>query len=171
MKDGFIKVAAATPDIEVGNTAFNTEHILSCMQQAQKEHVKLLVFPELCISGYTCNDLFLQDILLDGCLAGLEQIRSASAAMDMVIVAGLPFLLHARLYNVAAVLFRGRLLGLVPKQHTQIIRNFTRHATSHRHRRTTSTSTSRYSAHTVIRSIRRKAVICGRGSSGFCSRH
>lgn len=117
MKDGFIKVAAATPDIEVGNTAFNTEHILSCMQQAQKEHVKLLVFPELCISGYTCNDLFLQDILLDGCLAGLEQIRSASAAMDMVIVAGLPFLLHARLYNVAAVLFRGRLLGLVPKQH------------------------------------------------------
>jgi NAD+ synthase (glutamine-hydrolysing) len=79
--------------------------------------VKLLVFPELCISGYTCNDLFLQDILLDGCLAGLEQIRSASAAMDMVIVAGLPFLLHARLYNVAAVLFRGRLLGLVPKQH------------------------------------------------------
>lgn len=59
MKDGFIKVAAATPDIEVGNTAFNTEHILSCMQQAQKEHVKLLVFPELCISGYTCNDLFL----------------------------------------------------------------------------------------------------------------
>ena len=65
MKDGFIKVAAVTPDIEVGNTAYNTEQIIQCIGLAGKEDVRLLVFPELCISGYTCNDLFLQNILLE----------------------------------------------------------------------------------------------------------
>ena len=114
MKDGFIKVAAVTPDIEVGNTAYNTEQIIQCIELAGKENVRLLVFPELCISGYTCNDLFLQNILLEGCL---EQIRSASRTHDMLIVVGLPFLFHARLYNIAAVIYQGEILGLVPKQH------------------------------------------------------
>ena len=117
MKDGFIKVAAVTPDIEVGNTSYNTEQILQCIDNAAKQDVKLLVFPELCLSGYTCNDLFLQNILLKGCLTGLEQVRMASEAVDMVIIVGLPFLFHARLYNTAAVLHHGQLLGLVPKQH------------------------------------------------------
>lgn len=117
MKDGFIKVAAVTPDIEVGNTSYNTEQILRCIDNAAKQDVKLLVFPELCLSGYTCNDLFLQNILLNGCLTGLEQTRMASEAVDMVIIVGLPFLFHARLYNTAAVLHHGQLLGLVPKQH------------------------------------------------------
>lgn len=117
MKDGFIKVAAVTPDIEVGNTAYNTEQIIQCIELAGKEDVRLLVFPELCISGYTCNDLFLQNILLEGCLEGLEQIRSASRTHDMLIVVGLPFLFNARLYNIAAVIYQGEVLGLVPKQH------------------------------------------------------
>ena len=117
MKDGFIKVAAVTPDIEVGNTAYNTEQIIQCIGLAGKEDVRLLVFPELCISGYTCNDLFLQNILLEGCLEGLEQIRSASRTHDMLIVVGLPFLFNARLYNIAAVIYQGEVLGLVPKQH------------------------------------------------------
>ena len=117
MKDGFIKVAAVTPDIEVGNTAYNTEQIIQCMEHAETECAKVLVFPELCIPGYTCNDLFLQNILLDGCLEGLEQIRQASETKDMLIVAGLPFLYNARLYNVAAILCHGKVLGLVPKQH------------------------------------------------------
>lgn len=117
MKDGFIKVAAVTPDIEVGNTAYNTEQIIQCIELAGKEDVRLLVFPELCISGYTCNDLFLQNILLEGCLEGLEQICSASRTHDMLIVVGLPFLFNARLYNIAAVIYQGEVLGLVPKQH------------------------------------------------------
>ena len=117
MKDGFIKVAAVTPDIEVGNTAYNTEQIIQCMEHAETECAKVLVFPELCIPGYTCNDLFLQNILLDGCLEGLEQIRQASETKDMLIVVGLPFLYNARLYNVAAILCHGKVLGLVPKQH------------------------------------------------------
>ena len=117
MKDGFIKVAAVTPDIEVGNTAYNTEQIIQCMEHAETECAKVLVFPELCIPGYTCNDLFLQNILLDGCLEGLKQICQASETKDMLIVVGLPFLYNARLYNVAAILCHGKVLGLVPKQH------------------------------------------------------
>jgi NAD+ synthase (glutamine-hydrolysing) len=117
MKDGFLKVAAATPDIETGNTEYNTTQVIYHMQRAKEQGVKLLVFPELCLSGYTCGDLFLQDILQKGCLKGLEAVRRASAGLDMVVVVGLPFLYHARLYNVAAVLFDGTLLGLVPKSH------------------------------------------------------
>ena len=117
MKDGFIKVAAMTPDIQVGNTEYNTQQVIQNMKQAHSAKAKLAVFPELVLSGYTCNDLFLQDVLLRGCLDGLEQIRRASEGLDMLTIVGLPFLLHGRLYNVAAVLHEGELLGIVPKQH------------------------------------------------------
>lgn len=116
MKNGFIKVAAATPAVQVANTTFNTTQIIDTMHQAQKEEVRLLVFPELSISSYTCGDLFLQDTLLDSCLSGLGDILRASAGLDMVIVVGLPFLHCGCLYNVAAVLFDGQLLGMIPKQ-------------------------------------------------------
>lgn len=117
MKYGFIKVAAITPDIRVGDTSFNSQKIIQGMRQAQEAGAKLAVFPELVLSGYTCNDLFLQDILLDGCLSGLEQIRKASCGLDLVTLVGLPFLYHNKLYNTAAVLHEGSLLGIVPKQH------------------------------------------------------
>lgn len=116
MKHGFLKVAAITPDIQVGNTEFNTAQIILGMKNAADEGAKLAVFPELVLSGYTCGDLFLQDILLKGCLSGLQQILQASEDLDMVTVVGLPFLHHGRLYNVAAVIYEGELLGLVPKQ-------------------------------------------------------
>lgn len=117
MKDGFIKVAALTPDIQVGNTAYNAEQIILGMQQAAGAGAKLAVFPELCLSGYTCGDLFLQNVLLDGCLTGLAQIITASTAFDMLTLVGLPLMHHGRLYNVAAVIHQGELLGIVPKQH------------------------------------------------------
>ena len=116
MKDGFIKTAAVTPDIQVGNTAFNTEQIICNMQEAAGRGVKLAVFPELCLSGYTCSDLFLQEILLQGCRRGLADIVTASRNMDMVTLVGLPLLQYGRLYNTAAVVHRGKLLGIVPKQ-------------------------------------------------------
>lgn len=116
MRNGFIKVAAATPAVQVANTEFNVKQIIESMNQAQKEGIRLLVLPELGISGYTCGDLFLQESLLNGCLSGLGELLHASAGMDMVIVVGLPFLHCGRLYNVAAVLFDGQLLGMVPKQ-------------------------------------------------------
>ena len=118
MKDNFIKVAAITPDIRVGDTEFNTQSIIKNIIDAYEKGVKLAVFPELCITGYTCGDLFLQDTLLQGALAGLAEICSFSGKMkiDMVIVAGLPFMYNSRLYNTAAVIHNGALLGLVPKQ-------------------------------------------------------
>lgn len=117
MKDKFLKAAAITPDIRVGDTDFNTENIIKAMIEAHKLDVKLAVFSELVISGYTCNDLFLQDILLKGSLDGLKKIIKASENLDMVTIVGLPFLNNFKLYNVAAVVFNGTLLGLVPKQH------------------------------------------------------
>ena len=116
MKDNFIKVAAVTPDIRVGDTEFNTQSIICNIKEAAKKGVKLAVFPELCITGYTCGDLFLQDTLLKGALDGLEEICKASKDFDMVVVVGLPFMYKCRLYNTAAVMHKGRLLGIVPKQ-------------------------------------------------------
>lgn len=116
MKDGFIKVAAITPAISVGDTGYNTTQIIQGMKAASNEKAKLAVFPELCLTGYTCNDLFLQDILLNNVFDGLKQIMDASIGMDMVTIIGFPFYLRNSLYNVAAIIHEGILLGIVPKQ-------------------------------------------------------
>ncbi len=132
MKHGFLKVAAITPDIQVGNPLFNTQQIIQAMKEASGQGAKLAVFPELVISGYTCGDLFLQDILLQGCLSGLKEIIQASEDLDLLTVVGLPFLYLGRLYNVAAVIHDGDLLGLVPKQNIPNYAEFyeARHFTS-----------------------------------------
>ena len=116
MKHGFIKVAAITPDILVGDTSYNTEQIIKNMEKANEEKAKLAVFPELCLTGYTCSDLFLQDVLLKNVLNDLKRILVASTDMDMLTVVGLPFFVQNSLYNVAAVIHKGVLLGIVPKQ-------------------------------------------------------
>ena len=95
--------------------AYNTEQLLALMAQAAQAGVRLLVFPELAITGYTCGDLFLQRTLLEGAVTGLRAILQASRDYDMLVVAGLPLAVDAKLYNTAAVCLRGRLLGLVPK--------------------------------------------------------
>lgn len=115
MNDLFLKVAAATPDIRVADPDYNTEQIIECMQKANTEHAKLLVLPELCLTGYTCGDLFLQKALLDGAISGLNRIRKVSANMDMMTIVGLPFSYMNRLYNVAAVVFHGEVICLIPK--------------------------------------------------------
>jgi len=116
MKHGFIKTAAITPDILVGDTEFNTDQIIKNMEAANSTGVKLAVFPELCLTGYTCNDLFLQDILLKNTLIGLKRILKESAKMDMVTLVGFPFFKQNSLYNTAAVIYGGKILGIVPKQ-------------------------------------------------------
>lgn len=117
MKNGFIKVAAITPNILVGDTEYNTSQIINNMEAAHHEKTKLAVFPELCLTGYTCNDLFLQDILLTNVFDGIKNILNASIGMDMITVVGFPFFLRNSLYNVAAIIHEGTLLGIVPKQH------------------------------------------------------
>ena len=117
MFDGFLKVACATPQISVADCAHNCDEILSLMEQAAKENVKLLVLPELCITGYTCGDLFFQKTLLSGAECALMELIDASESLDLVCVVGLPAAVEGKIYNCAAVISRGRLLGLVPKTH------------------------------------------------------
>ena len=117
MKDGFIKVATASPEIRVADCAYNAGQIISAMQEASRKGAKLLVLPELCLTGYTCGDLFLQRVLLDGALLALAQILRQTAQLEMVTIIGLPIRSQGQLYNCAAVLYQGQLLGLVPKSH------------------------------------------------------
>lgn len=115
MKDGFVKVCTVTSDIKVADTVFNTDKIISQMHKMHNQGAKIVLFPELCITGYTCGELFLQNALLKGALSGLKKIIATSENLDAVFTVGLPFMHLSRLYNVAAVICHGQLLGLVPK--------------------------------------------------------
>jgi len=116
MKDGFIKAAAGTPEVRVADVDFNKESILNIIVEAEKAGVKLLVLPELCLTGYTCADLFLQKTLTDAAERALSDILAATAETDMLFALGLPVSFLGKLYNCAAVCNRGKLLGLVPKE-------------------------------------------------------
>ena len=117
MRDGFIKVAAGTPKIRVADCRYKAEQIFTMMREADKQGVKVLCLPELCLTGYTCGDLFLQDTLLCGAEEGLQTILEATRNLDMVTVLGLPVRCKwdNKLYNCAAVIQSGEILGLVPK--------------------------------------------------------
>lgn len=115
MKDGFIKVAACTPEARVADCAYNAAQIIRAVHIAAERRVKLLVFPELSITAYTCGDLFLQPALLQSALDALETIRRETAGTPMLFTVGLPLRHHGKLYNCAAVLCSGRILGFVPK--------------------------------------------------------
>ena len=116
MKDGFIRVCAATPDIRVADCAYNEKNIMNLMDEAYEKQVSVLVFPELCITGYTCGDLFLQDVLLKAAQDSLRHIVSHSAGKNMLVFVGMPYMHKGKLFNVAAAICDGRLLGLVPKK-------------------------------------------------------
>ena len=117
MRDGFISVAAGTPKIRVADCRYNAEQIFTMMREADKQGVKALCLPELCLTGYTCGDLFLQDTLLCGAEEGLQAILEATRNLDMMTVLGLPVRCKwdNKLYNCAAVIQSGEILGLVPK--------------------------------------------------------
>ncbi len=117
MRDGFIKVAAATPEIRVADCAYNTQQIIALMKQAAASGVKMVCFPELCLTGYTCADLFLQPALLDAAEAGLGRILEETADLDLLAAVGLPVRYHNKLYNCAVVIQKGEILGVVPKTH------------------------------------------------------
>ena len=117
MKDGFICTAAGTPKIKVADCRYNAEQIFTMMREAERQGVKLLVLPELCLTGYTCADLFLQDTLLDGAGEGLRTILEATKNLDVLTAIGLPVRnkWDNKLYNCAAVIQRGEILRLIPK--------------------------------------------------------
>lgn len=116
MKDGFVKVAACTPKIRVADPEYNSRQIIKCMNEGSEKGAGVIVFPELCISGYTCSDLFLQDKLIKSCMEALFRIIDASGALEALIFVGLPFENDGKLYNVAAVISSGKFLAIVPKR-------------------------------------------------------
>lgn len=115
MKDGFIKVAAATPKIRVADVAYNTENICRLIDTTTNAGAKVVVFPELCITGYTCGDLFTQEILLKAAREALHKIAAHTREKDALVFVGVPLAVEGELYNVAAALNRGRILGLTTK--------------------------------------------------------
>ncbi len=117
MKDGFIKVAAGTPEIQVTNCEYNADAIIAMIQRAEQDEVKVLVLPELTIVGYTCGDLVLSTALTDAAMRALERITRATEGSDMVVAIGVPIVFGHLLYNCAAVVQNGRVLGVIPKTH------------------------------------------------------
>lgn len=115
MKQGFVKVAAVTPDVRVADVDYNTEKICAAIDEAAQERAKIVVFPELCITGYTCGDLYLQDVLLNSAKKALKKIAKYTQDKDMLVFVGLPLDMEGKLYNVAAALNRGEILGLTTK--------------------------------------------------------
>ena len=115
MKDGFVKVAALTPKIRVADCAYNTEQICERIDEAYRYGASILVFPELCITGYTCQDLFWQDKLIAAAEDELIGIADYSRSLDGIFFIGLPYEINGMLYNMAAVVSRGEVLAMVPK--------------------------------------------------------
>lgn len=115
MQQGFIKTAAVTPKIRVADPAYNAQVILEKLEEAWEHGARIIVFPELCLTGYTCGDLFLQQKLLEEAKRQLLLIANATEGKDALVMVGLPLERDGRLYNVAAVLQDGAILGMVPK--------------------------------------------------------
>ena len=116
MKDGFIRVGSASPEVRVADTKYNADRIIETAEQADEIGVSLLVFPELCITGYTCGDLFNSRVLLDSAKAELARIAYETSDLDITLVVGLPLAVKGKLYNTAAVIAGGRIAGFVPKR-------------------------------------------------------
>lgn len=125
IQHGFLRVAAASPPLRVADCTFNVEHILILMARAEREGVAVLVFPELCITGYTCADLFQQSALQKGAVDALARtVRAGGSAFSGLAIVGLPLMLDDQLFNCAAVLQRGKILGVVPKSFIPNYREF-----------------------------------------------
>ena len=117
MKHGYIRTAAMTPVIKVADCEYNTDRIIELASEAYKNDARLAVFPEMCITGYTCNDLFLQEELIEAAKTSLVKISKASSSWKgMLLYVGLPYEIDSKLYNVVAAVCDGRILGLVTKK-------------------------------------------------------
>lgn len=134
MKDGFIKVAACTPEIKVADVEFNADKIIEQIDICREKGVKVAVFPELCVTGYTCQDLFFQDILLDAAMREVVRIAKHTKGLDMLVAVGCPVKANGKLYNCAAVIQNGQVMCFVPKTHLPNYNEFyeVRHFTPYR---------------------------------------
>ena len=116
MLDGFIRVAAASPKVKVGDVEYNVAETAGLARKAAERDCAVIVFPELGLTGYTCGDLFLQKTLIEKAEEGLYELADQTADLNTVLIVGLPYSLGGKLYNVAAVIHQGEIIGFVPKQ-------------------------------------------------------
>ncbi|MGM0509413.1 MAG: NAD(+) synthase [Fusobacteriota bacterium] len=124
MFEGFIRVGAAVPKLKVGNCNYNTEQIIKIIDDGLKKGVEILTFPELSITGYTCGDLFNQRILIKKAENSLEKIINHSENKNIILSIGLPVKVRNQLFNCAALIFKGKILGVVPKTHIPNYKEF-----------------------------------------------
>ena len=124
MNSGYVKVAAAIPAVRVADCEYNVGQTLFLLNDAEKKGVQIVVFPELGITGYTCGDLFAQSKLLEEAKKGLQKIADHSKCKNIIAVVGLPFLIDDVLYNMAAVVFNGKICGMVPKTYLPNYKEF-----------------------------------------------
>ena len=117
MRDGFISVACGTPKLRLADCHYNAEQTFTMMRQAEKAGAKVLVLPELGLTGYSCGDLFYQETLLRGAQEALSTVLEATRNLEVVTAVGLPVKVNNKLYNCAAVIQKGQTLGLIPKTH------------------------------------------------------
>ena len=115
MKYGFVNVAAAVPTVKVADVEYNVQQIESLITQAEEQGVEVMVLPELCITGYSCQDLFKEQLLLDHAEDGIVKLLDYTRKLNVIVIVGLPVVVNGLLYNCAAVLQGGQLLGIVPK--------------------------------------------------------
>ena len=125
MRDGFIKVAAVTSEVRVADVAFNVDACVAAAERACTEDgASVVVLPELAITGYTCEDLFWQDALLDAAERGLADFAARTAELDALLLVGVPVRVNAKLYNCCAAVTSGTILGVVPKRHIPTYNEF-----------------------------------------------
>lgn len=115
MKYGFVKTAAATPKIRVADCDYNANQIIACVKEAYQNGASLLIFSELCVTGYTCSDLFLQSTLLKAAEKAVLKIKNETKDLDIVFVVGVPIAVKQSLFNCGVVICKGEILGAVPK--------------------------------------------------------
>ena len=129
---GFVRVAVGVPDVRVADPEFNASATISLMTQAVEQRASLILFPELGLTAYSCEDLFHQQALIEGAIDALHKVLIASEQLDLVTVVGLPLQVDHFLFNCAAIVYHGRIIGVVPKTSCQIIENSTNSGSLHR---------------------------------------
>ena len=124
MDYGFVRVAAAVPELKVAGCSFNAGKIIELIKEAEKAEVQMVVFPELSLTAYTCADLFHQHLLIQESASALQTVAESTKSLGILVIVGLPLLLNNQLFNCAAVIQKGEILGIVPKTYIPGYREF-----------------------------------------------
>ena len=124
MNYGFVKVAAAVPRVKIADCNFNAKQLESLIAVADGKGVQIITFPEMCITAYTCGDLFGQQLLLEEAEMALMQILNNTRQLDIISIVGMPVIVNSTVINAAVVIQKGKVLGVVPKTYLPNYKEF-----------------------------------------------